>query len=564
MKKQSLFRKLLLAIIVSIPLSLSAIDTRGTDFWLTFGPNLEQSMWSVNLQIRIAGAGQAATGNIHFTELGTSVPFSVTANGVFTHDLTWEEMEAAYHEWEPWGGGIIGGEVTNRSVRITSSAPVMVYALNQGFWTTDATNLLPVPVLGTDHFQISYTPLEWAGYPDIYSVIAVEDNTRIYHDGIFVATLNTGQVYIRFCYTDMTGIRVTSDKPVAFFTMNYGINVPVGHWAADVQFQQLPPVNTWGRNFFIPVTHVGVERVRIVASQDGTDIETDGVIVWDAAGSQNRLTNLNAGQWVELEVSLANGGAFIQTNNPVGVCSYMVGLSYPGNLIGDGDPSTAWIPAIEQMVPSAAIAPFIPMGGTALHSHFALVVVQTSAKDQTLMSVGGGAPAPISGGVWHDHPTAGYSFYILQLPNDATVTYTFANPEGLLVMGYGLGDYESYYYVAGSAFRTLDVAFFANDIHNQELAANVMRTNQINFRAEIQGDMSSNAGHIRWLIDGVEETSARDQLTWSRNLPNGTYLIVLEVLMDDNITVRRVEGTLIIATATIKVNPHINKRVIED
>ncbi|MCL2400826.1 MAG: IgGFc-binding protein [Defluviitaleaceae bacterium] len=526
------------------------VDTRGTDFWIAFGDNAA----STSMQIRIAGAGQAANGHIHFTALGTSVPFSVPAHGVFTYVLTEAQRGAVAN---------MATGVSNRSVRITSSVPVMVYALNQQSATTDATNVLPVPTLGTDYFHISYRPLN----VDRYLVVAIENATQVFHDGALVATLNAGEVYARSGANteDMTGVHITASEPVAFFNVNSGPQVPFGTRFVDRQFQQLPPVNTWGRNFFVPVTHRGVERVRIVATQDDTDItQVGGVVVSDATGSQNRLTNLNTGQWVELEIRLAQRGAFIQANNPVGVCAFMVGTEFPGLYVAPGDPSTGWIPAIEQMIPSATIAPFIPVASTNLNQHFALIVVRTDAKNLTYMAVGGGTLVPISGGTWYDHPTAGYSFYILQLANDANITYTFSNPEGLLVMGYGIGGPESYYYVAGSAFRTLDAAFFANDIHNQELAANVMHTNQINFRAEIQGAMSSNAGHIRWLIDGAEETSARDQLTWSRNLPNGTYVVVLEVLMDDNITVRRVEGTLIIATATIKVNPHINKRVTED
>jgi len=563
MKTKNLLKKLLFTIALCTPLLLNAqADTRGMDFWFTFGSNAGQPLfggWNdVSLQIRIVGSGQATTGNIHFTELGTSVPFSVTANGVFTYDLTYEEMEAVYNYWS--SGGNPESSVSSRSVRITSSAPVMVYALNQAPATTDATNLLPVPVLGTDHFQISYTPL--GGFHDAYAVVAVEDNTRVYHAGTLAATLNAGQVYFRTSEMDMTGTRITSDKPIAFFVMTTCINVPVGFSACDVQFQQLAPVNTWGRNFFVPVTHVGVERVRIVASQDGTDITVVGGTLPAVIplGSQNRLTNLDAGQWVELEIRLADRGAFIQANNPVGVCSYLVGVNYPGNLVRQGDPSTAWVPAIEQMIPSATIAPFIPLGSTNLISHFALVVVQTAYKDLTTVAIGGGVPAPISGGTWYDHPTAGYSYYILQLPNNAALSYTFSNPEGLFVMGYGLGQAESYYYIAGSAFRRLDAAFFANDVHNQDLVVNPFNVSGINFRAEIQGDdISTNPGHIRWFIDGVEDVSLIDQLTWNRNFPNGTYSIVLEILTSDNFTIRRIEGTLIIAIPSIVVNPHIRK-----
>jgi len=550
MKRQNLFKTLLLAVVFTIPSLLSAqVDSRGTDFWVTFGSNNGRSIGTgnmqVNLQIRIVGAGQAATGHIHFTELGTSIPFSVTANGIFTHPLTVEEGNAVYNNH-------VHG-TSNRSARITSSAPVIVYALNQSVATTDATNVLPTPVLGIDYFQISY-----AG-ANAYAVIATENTTRVYENGVLVATLNAGQVFYQ-PWGAPIGTRITSDKPIAFFTLAACIHIL--NSACDTQFQQFPPVNTWGRNFFVPVTQLGRERVRIVASQDGTNITQVGGTLITNTGGQTTLNNLNTGEWVELEILLSGRGTLIQANNPVGVVSFMVHfLSGQGvSSIPVGDPSTAWIPAIEQMIPSATIAPFIPQGVTALTHHFALVVVQTVYRDLTTMAVGGGMPAPLSGGTWYDHPTAGFSYYILQLPDNAALSYTFSNPEGLLAMGYGLGGHESYYYTTGSAFRTLDAAFFVNNIHNQDLIANPLSTNHLIFRAEIQGDMSTNLGHIRWFIDGAEETSATDQLTWNKYLPNGTYLVVLEVLMDDNVTVRRIEGTLIVAaTINIIVNPHMRK-----
>jgi len=97
------------------------VDTRGTDFWLTFGENSIVTINEVDLQIRIVASSQDATGTIYFTALSTSVPFSVSAGGVFTHSLTNAEKIAVYNTT---------AGISNRSAHITSSTPVMVYALN--------------------------------------------------------------------------------------------------------------------------------------------------------------------------------------------------------------------------------------------------------------------------------------------------------------------------------------------------------------------------------------------------------------------------------------------------
>jgi len=532
-------------------------DSRGAEFWLTFGRNWRAaSVDAVNLQIRIVGGEHAATGTIYFTALGTSLPFSVGAGQIYTHNLTLAQRQAVYHD-------NASSTITNRSIRITSTASVAVYALNQHSWSADATNLLPTPILGTEYFHMSYMS-NVSTSRDAYAVIAIEDATRVYHNGTLMATLNAGQVYFHRAdaFIDMTGTHITSNKPIAFFAMNEGVNIPNGVSASDNLFQQLAPVNTWGTNFFAPVSHRGADRVRIIASQDGTDITQVGGIlpVTVPTGSQNRLSNLNAGEWVELEITSNNNGAFISANNPIGVCVYLTGSTY--TMPREGDPSQAWLPALEQTVRTALLAPFIPLGNTQLVRHYALVVTPTATKNNTTIRIGTGTEQPLSGGTWHDH-SSGWSYYVMRLVV-ATQSYTFSNMAGLFVLGYGVGNDESYYFLSASAFRTLDAAFYANDIHNQDLVVTPSNTSQINFRAEMQGDISTQPGHIRWFVNGVEQVSAIDQLTWSTNLPNGTYEIVMRILLDDNFTTREIEGTLIVAIPTIRVNPHVKKRIIED
>ena len=270
------------------------VDTKGMDFWLTFGRNSSTVFGTVSLQIRIVGGDQPATGDIYFTSLGTSVTFSIAAGQIFTHDLSSTEFAAAMNT--------VAG-TTNYSVRITSSAPVTAYALNQQSATTDATNILPVTAYGTEYYQISYTPL--SGRNDAYAVIATENTTQVYHNNALATTLNAGQVYYRTSTADMSGAYVTTDKPAAFFALSGGTNIPVGYTAADIMFQQLAPVNTWGKTFFVPVSHMTRDVVRIMASQNATTItQTGGTVL------QGSLT-LNAGQFVDLIVYRSNNGCYI-------------------------------------------------------------------------------------------------------------------------------------------------------------------------------------------------------------------------------------------------------------
>jgi hypothetical protein len=493
--------------------------------------------------------------------LNDSVPFSVAAWSVFTHDLTLAQKQPGYNTTG----------ISNYNVHITTNNPVKTYAINQRKFSSDATYILPVTALGTDYYHFSYT---WR--QDAYAFIAIQNNTQVYYNDTLTTTLNKGEVYYYYYNGypthDMTGVRIIADKPVAFFAMNPGVFIPDTPYidAMDCLYEQLAPVTTWGKNFFVPVSHRGRDFVRIIASQDGTTISQTGAIRIVTGGDrQTTLTNLNAGQWVELEVSLDSNGCYIHADKPVGVCTYLAGYEYTRDLhpddYGSSDPAQAWLPAIEQRINSALVAPVIPspICTTEINAHYVLIITPTPTKDSTTIKIGMGIEQPLSGGTWYDH-SSGYSFYNmpLSLTND-TSAYLFSNRVGgLIILGYGTGSAESYYCLLASAMRNLNVVFYVNDIHYQDSAAKIICTQPVQFRAEIDGEMSTEAGHLKWYINNVEEVAARDQFTWSKSMDTGIYQIKMVVLYEDNLATQTLETILTIVnlTADIETTPEICDR----
>ncbi|MCL2042171.1 MAG: T9SS type A sorting domain-containing protein [Bacteroidales bacterium] len=528
--------------------------TDGTDFWLTFGENYLHSQnspsdhqyYNLNLQIRIASMDLPTTGTIYFTKLDTAISFTLLPQEVFTYNIPdYKQKEATYN---------VSDGISDRSVHIVSNNPVTVYALNQTNVSTDATNLLPLPALGTDYYQISHIPRS-GNKKDAYAVIATQDNTHLYHDGVSVSegALNAGQVYYRINPTDMTGAHITSDKPVAFFSLNPGTNIPnVSDWTGDCLMQQLAPVHTWGKSFFAPVSDLTTEtcqdtkdRIRIVASQDNTIVtitpQDDILLITDTGGETDLATPLQAGQFFEVQITLEKNGCFVYADKPVGVCTYLTSRDDNNEVFSD--PSMAWLPAIDQRVPQAMIAPFVPTGTTEINAHCALIVTPTANKNNTTVSIGGAPPTNLNGGVWHDNDMAQMSFYNMPL-TDKTASYLFTNNEGVIIMCYGVGERESYYYLAYSAMHDLTASFYANDIHYQILPYHVFCTSDIHFRADIT-DLNPAPGSLKWYIDGIEEIAARDKSEWNKSFPVGEYDILLETLSLDNETLT-LSSTLVI------------------
>jgi len=304
--------------------------------------------------------------------------------------------------------------------------------------------------------------------------------------------------------------------------------------------QQLAPVNMWGNIFFVPATHFTRDIVRIVASQNNTNItQIGGILRPDVPGTQPSLDALQAGQFVELEIGSA--GCYIQADKPIGVCSFISNCDLTAN------PVQCWIPAIEQTVFRAQIAPFVP-NLTYLEKHYALICSPTDAKDSTKVSVGGTPFTDLTGGSWIDNAEANMSFYITQL-NEDTVPYIFTNQKGLIVLCYASGNpVSSYYYPAGFATRNLDAAFYVSDIHYQELDAEFFCDNNFQFRAEVE-NMGIEINSLKWYLNNTEETSAQNLYVWNKTLVGGNYTIKLVVY--PNIGEPRImEGNL-------HVNPHI-------
>ncbi len=518
MRRLHLFCALLFSMMGSIGFAQS-INTQGTDFWVTFGTNYIYTYAEVSLQIRVVTT-TAATVTFSYTADGTSYTIPLAANTVYTRDLTATEKNNVY------AYNITAGIAThNKSLRIQSNVPVSVYALSQSVASTDATNVLPVSNLGTEYYHISYMPVN--GYPyDGYSVVAVEDGTNIYANGTLIASnLRAGEGYNKCGNVDMTGEHITTNKPVAYFVTALRTNIPINYGTSDCLFQQLPPVSQWGWNFFVPVTHRGIERVRVLATQDGTSITQSGGTV--KTGS----SFLNAGQFAEIEITLANKGCFITADKPVGVCSFLPGINYPFIVYYSGDPAIAWIAPIEQMTTDVTTAPFIPSGSTNLNEHYALIISATATKMENTMAIGAATPAALTGGQWYDH-TAGYSFYSLPLTRTDS-SYSFNNPNGLFVMGYGLGNAESYYYLAGSAARTF-ADFYLNDTHYLELNGGTLCDTNVRFMADIKNAYPA-PGHLKWYVDGVLQPAVTDSTAWDGILSRGVHSVQIAVTDINNL-----------------------------
>jgi hypothetical protein len=554
MKKIFLLIWLLFAIQILNNFFLHAQNTEGKEFWLTFGKQryaLPTQVSALDMQIRIVGGKDATKVTISFTHLGTPpIVYNMSAYEVYDCYLD-NTQKAAMYNTE------IG--ITNYSAHITTTEPVSVYAFIQLTSYSEVTNVLPVTALGTAYYQISYTP-SVSALQDAYAVVATQNNTQLFNSGNPLVTLQAGQVYYQTSTTDMTGTLITSNQPVAFFATHQGATIPNVGVSSSHLMQQLAPVNTWDKTFFLLVTINENDFVRIVASKNGTDITqlVGGTIRTGVPGAKTYLTGLQAGDFVELDIT--TNGCFIEANQPIGVCSYIIIKYYYDGFIPTL-PAQCWIPGVGQTVSNAKMAPFVPenLFQYQVKVHYALICTPTDTKGNTKVSIGGAAPSALYGGDWYDNASAGMSFYSMPLP-DTYTSYIFFNSEGVIVFGYGVGYANlpaSYYYLAYSAMRDLDAAFYANDIHFQDLKDNPFCEDNVDFLAEIEGLHPTHPERLTWWIDGVEYLPAKNLDNWSNHFSVGEYEIEMKVRYENDDTISKT-GTLIINSCNQSADFYMN------
>jgi hypothetical protein len=502
--------------------------TQGKDFWVSFGGNGDELFSSVDLQIRVVTT-KATVVKFTFSQTGYAQSVSLTAGSVYTKKLTESEKAIVYAD--------VGG-VFKRSLHIESDEDIAVYAINLVEYTTDATCILPVNAYDTSYYHLSYNGV----YYDGYVIVATEDNTTIYENDYPVAVLDRGNTFSKYFLNNISR-HVTSDKPVAYFTANKCVNVPADVDACDCLYEQLLPESLWGVSFMAPVTVRGIERVRVYASQDNTTVtHSGGTVEWGSL-------SLNKGEYVELEIDILDAGCYIESDKPVAVMSYLTGLDYFGLDYMFGDPAMAWVPSVDQFVTETTIAPFVASESSVIEEHHILIITAAEYKKSVRLSVGNDGYSSLSGGSWFDHPS-GYSFYSMPLAQ-ADKSYSFKNPAGLAIMGYGLGTYESYYYLAGSALRRLNASLYVNGIHNQDMEGQTLCSDNIMAKAVVRYEMHAEQGHLRWFIDDMEMTDLEDILEWNRSLPAGLHEI--------SMIVRYKEGSMDTARSSFTVElPDLN------
>ena len=228
-------------------------------------------------------------------------------------------------------------------VKAEGDRKIVVYGLNYMMFTTDAFLALPCSRLPIDEYE--YYVVTYSTGATILIVVC-EDNTVVNTGQSTFITLNRLQTYLIRSAADLTGRRITANKPIALFSNHPCAGVPVGTCCCDHLTEQLPPTSTWGR-VFLAASLLGRrsgEIFRIVAAQPPTTVTVNyTTFLQPVTYSFTAAVN-----WQEFEITPGSFCSIISTA-PILVAQFSIGSDRDAmNGVRNGDPFLMMLPPVEQ------------------------------------------------------------------------------------------------------------------------------------------------------------------------------------------------------------------------
>ncbi|MFA6571763.1 MAG: IgGFc-binding protein, partial [Bacteroidota bacterium] len=338
----------------------------GKEFWLCFQKNFKNDQSNNNeifLELFITGEFDSKV-KIEIDGINFLKEVNVPAETVVNVKIDQKAQVVSSEKIERLG------------VHVTSDQPVSVYGLNRRFQTTDTYLGLPTEVLGTEYRVMGYS-VSNVDLLSQFTIVATEDstvmtivptwNTTLHEKDIpYTVRLNRGDVYQvvsryeNIGKLDLTGSQIKSNKKIAVFSGHQCAYVPQSIIACNHLTEQVPPVNSWGKHFYIGILKSRSKySYRILANENKTRVFEDSKLV----------KTLNSGQFYE---NISSKNIQITADKPVLVAQFSQGFQNGDSI---GDPMMLFISPTQQFLQRYRFA--TPVNG--FWKHYINIVVPAKA-----------------------------------------------------------------------------------------------------------------------------------------------------------------------------------------
>ncbi len=447
-------------ILCSIPMHSQIITTEGTDFWVTAGPNWQNT--DVDTYTFAAGGKRNCAVTLTNPNTNWTHTINVTANQIATYTLPTTQNANVWHTGSC--------TILNTGIHVTSTDTIQFYFFNHSGspCSAGASTILPTPALGTDYIVQNYPVdnYEIANANAYFNILAVEDSTTIHihitdntntsiHTGDNVTiTLNAGQVYQVFSAEhngNFSGTTIHSEdcKPIALFVGATTVRIPSNGQSGDHIYEQSQPITTWSTNDWIltPSLHHNHDYVRITSAADNCQIFING--------SSTPAATINTGQTYETNFTTVTR---ISTSEPASLFQYH-DSRHSSAQGGDHGDVSSFVPNPLSMQSRYATFPTFPLNSRSpsVTQYYINIVVPT-AETSLLQYNGTSITSTFT-------PITGSTYSYTRMSISQTGQHRLSTTgSGFIAHTYGAGEnWEGYVFSLGGTDSTHSIPLQYND-----------------------------------------------------------------------------------------------------
>ena len=460
-------------------------STEGREFFVAWLPNGGSNPQDLDLKLQLMASSRKANRiRVEYAN-GSSEDYNIGANRTVTIVI---DPQSVY-----WDSGKEEEEKPlSKGIRVYSLNDELftLYSTNQigvtGSYSFDGAHILPVEALGTEYIvqtaEADATATEFlimstkTGQTNVS--INLKVNSRRGNTQQLSVTLDgPKQIYIVRSkapnpedpndFIDLSGSTICADQPIAVWSGNQYAIIPYKDgYSNDHAYDQLLPINQWGKEFIVPTTacHTALNFMRIVAMQDNTTVTIK-------RGAATSSVSLNAGQtsFQRLNIDVnnpQNATRKVTSDKPIQVYLYSTSAGAntwyddDGNDHVPSDPSTTLIPPLEFLTDTTIFRTFTAGDGQLEHKmNIWALTSQVNNIKLDGQSIGGQFTQVAS--------DTRYSQAYITLTD---TTHVITAPKKCFTgYAYGMNDGQAYLYPIGYDFTPKQDSLFLLDNDNKYL-----------------------------------------------------------------------------------------------
>ena len=260
-----------------------------------------------------------------------------------------------------------------------------------------------------------------------------------------LVTLHRAETLLITFVGDLTGTKVTSNRPISFFCGDQCPYIPSRVYDCDQIVEQLPPVEIWGRQFATtPLkTRRSFDVFRIVASANSTTVNINCTLSSGNQGYADELVLSESG-FADVQVN-STDFCWMEADKSILLLQFAVGTEVDSM---PGDPFMALVPAVSHYTNSLTL----PIVNSSLNNftHYLNIIIPAEHYQPDQIFLDGQSLQSLSlefVDIVHNGETMAYA---AQVEVSATTHTLIHGNRGLLgVVSYGFAHRSSYGHVGG-------------------------------------------------------------------------------------------------------------------